>query len=545
VQSEHRTHAIVAARRLPGLFFPVLAAAGLLTAAAGAAAEDAKCIATLNKNAARVAAAVGKQIRSCVRAADKSGANGANECSVADANGKLARAKQRTIAQDVGGAQDACGGEAPAFLYRGAAIANDVADDQVRVAAADLFGPDLDASVVTDGDKTKARCRDAVYADATGLFDATLAAWNACKKRALAGGAASPAQVQDACIQPGGPNVVDPKEKLARRRGKVFADVSKLCTEPALDTDALFPGVCAIQADDTEFAFCAVERFQCEACLALRKIDAGLTVDCDRFDDALTNGSCGCGDEAIEQDEECDDGNHASGDLCSNDCQIEPAKAIVLSNPCNGGSTLTFDALLGIGVLPVVFTNFAGFNTAFDAADYQLVIYDGLCDDIDPGTETRLAGWISGGGRALVAYWDLQGSTALQNALGVTAVNYSEPFRDVYPDLAGPASIFERYLDVLQPLVAGDTGEEFEIGQELTLTRGGFLAARLDTTSGPGAVAVTNGGRTVAIGFTPELLGVHDDAAAALDADSDTIPDMQEIWENLISIVFSAPPDAS
>jgi hypothetical protein len=124
-------------------------------------------------------------------------------------------------------------------------------------------------------------------------------------------------------------------------------------------------------------------------------------------------------------------------------------------------------------------------------------------------------------------------------------VNYSEPFRDVYPDLAGPASIFERYLDVLQPLVAGDTGEEFEIGQELTLTRGGFLAARLDTTSGPGAVAVTNGGRTVAIGFTPELLGVHDDAAAALDADSDTIPDMQEIWENLISIVFSAPPDAS
>jgi hypothetical protein len=124
-------------------------------------------------------------------------------------------------------------------------------------------------------------------------------------------------------------------------------------------------------------------------------------------------------------------------------------------------------------------------------------------------------------------------------------VNYSEPFRDVYPDLAGPASIFERYLDVLPPLVAGDTGEEFEIGQELTLTRGGFLAARLDTTSGPGAVAVTNGGRTVAIGFTPELLGVHDDAAAALDADSDTIPDMQEIWENLISIVFSAPPDAS
>ena len=62
---------------------------------------------------------------------------------------------------------------------------------------------------------------------------------------------------------------------------------------------------------------------------------------------------------------------------------------------------------------------------------------------------------------------------------------------------------------------------------------------------GPGAVAVTNGGRTVAIGFTPELLGVHDDAATALDADSDTIPDMQEIWENLISIVFSAPPDAS
>jgi cysteine-rich repeat protein len=543
VQSEQRTR--VASGSLPGLLLPILAAAGLLAAASGAAAEDGKCIATLDKNAARVAATVGKQIRSCVRSADKSGAPGADECSVADANGKLARARQRTAAQDVGGAQDACGGEAPAFLYRGAAIANDVADEQVRVAAADLFGPELDASVVTDGDKAKARCRDAVYADATGLFDATLAAWNACTKRALAGGAATAAQVQDACIQPGGPNVVDPNGKLARRRDKVLADVAKRCTEPALDTDALFPGVCAPQPDDTAFAFCTVERFQCEACLSLRKTGAGLSFDCDRFDDALTNGSCGCGDEAIDQDEECDDGNHASGDLCSSDCQIEAAKAIVLSDPCNGGSTLTFDALLGVGVVPAVFTNFAAFNTAFDAADYQLVVYDGLCNDIDPGTETRLAGWISGGGRALVAYWDLQGSTALQNALGVTAVNYGEPFRPVYPDLASPASVFERYLDVLQPLVAGDTGEAFQIGQELTLTGGGFLAARLDTTSGPGAVAVTNGGRTVAIGFTPELLGVHDDAAAALDADSDTIPDMQEIWENLISIVFSAPPDAS
>jgi cysteine-rich repeat protein len=510
-----------------------LLAAGALTLPAHA--DDAKCITTLNGNAAKVAKALGKDIRGCIKSADKKGLLGAETCSYSDLKGKVVKAKQKTLDQAVAGSQDKCGGQLPAFLYEGPSVANDAASRAAAGAAHDLFGPDLDTSVVTDGDKAKAKCRDTIYKDATGFFDVQLAEFNRCKKAALKAGAASTGDVEMACFLSDG--IVDPKGKIGKSRSKLASDAGKKCA--GLDTDTLFPGECVGQSGEPAFSTCAGRVTTCQACTALARMD-GLDLDCDLFDDGADNLSCTrCGNGVIEGAEQCDDGNFAEGDGCSATCQIESTGALVFSDPCNGGSSLADEALAGLGIpVNVIVSSFGAFNTAFDAGGFDLVIYDGFCSDIDAGTRTRLDGWVQGGNRTIVAYWDLSGDT-LETSLGVTGVQYdSGTFRDVYDDPASPVDLFTLRQSVPSPITGASSLTPYDMGQELTLTGAGFLAGRLDSDAGPGAIAVTNSDRSVVLGFTPEMVGANDDGAA-VDADTDGVPDMQELWENLVAYLYS------
>jgi cysteine-rich repeat protein len=518
--------------RIGSLALSILAAVAL---ALPAHADDAKCITTLNGNAAKVAKTLGKDVRSCVKASDKKGVLGAEACSSGDLKGKVAKAMQRTLDQAVAGSKDKCGGQLPAFLYEGPVVANDAVERAVQGAAHDLFGADLDTSVVMDGDKAKAKCRDTIYKDVGKLFDVQLAEFNRCKKAALKAGAASNADVQMACVP--GDAVADPKGKISKTRFKFAQDAGKKCA--GLDTDVLFPGACVGESGEPAFSTCAGRVTSCQACTALARMD-GLDLDCDLFDDAAANASCTrCGNGVIEGAEQCDDGNFASGDGCSDTCQIESTGALVFSNPCNGGSSLADEALAGLGIpVNLIVSDFTGFNNAFDAGGFDLVIYDGFCNPIDPDTETRLEGWIQGGNRTIVAYWDLSGG-ALESSLGLTGVQYdSGTFRDVYDDPMSPVDLFTLRQSVPSPITGASSGIPFDMGQELTLTGAGFLAARLDSDVGPGAIAVTNSDRSITLGFTPEMVGANDDGAA-VDADADTVPDMQELWENLVAYLFS------
>ena len=85
-----------------------LLAATTLVLGGVAQAEDIKCITTLNKDARNVSKVQNQEIRKCIKAADKDGLLTAQACSTADAKGKVAKAEQKTVDEDVGGAKDKC-----------------------------------------------------------------------------------------------------------------------------------------------------------------------------------------------------------------------------------------------------------------------------------------------------------------------------------------------------------------------------------------------------------------------------------------------------
>ncbi len=257
-----------------------------------AAAEDAKCIAAFNKNAGKVASVQGKEIRKCVKAADKAGTPNAAACSIADGKDKVAKAQGRTVDQDVGGASDKCDGTAPTFLYSGAANANSVAAQAALGLAADMFGADLDSSVVTDGDRAKSKCRDQVYKAATKVFDTKAKVFLKCKSQALKTGASDNAAVESACVVAGGPGLVDGNDKVRKSVEKLMGKASKSCIDTSQATDTLFPGDCTGQTGDPAFGVCIDRLIECRVCEMLNDVD-GLSIDCDLFDDGLDNSTCG------------------------------------------------------------------------------------------------------------------------------------------------------------------------------------------------------------------------------------------------------------
>jgi|GEM_PF-3529179 len=529
-------------RRLRSLDFALALVAGLAASGAPgpARADDARCITALNQNAAGVVKALGRNVTACVKAADEAGLPEADACAESDPKNRITKAWAKLVAQDVGGDQDRCDGTPPGFLYEGSEAANAAARRAAFNLAHEILGESLDDGLVSDGDRAQARCRHTAIRSAHAVLDAQLAVWNACKKAALKAGAASTAEVESTCFAAAETDFVDAKGKIAKAYGKLTTGVVKTCVDPALDTDALLPGRCVGTAGD-EFgpSLCIVRRAKCHACNAVVGMD-GVGVDCDLFDDEQANASCfSCGDGTVEPGEECDGGADGAP-LCSATCQTTAQSALVYSNPCNGGTTLADEALAALGVAANTFVSDpVGFHTAFDAGGFDVVVYDGFCNGIENGVRTRLESWIAGGGRTLVAYWDLSDSASLQAALGVATLAYGNgAFRAVHADPASPANPFDLRRDFPTPLNGASSAIAFTMGQELTLAGDGVLLARLDSDAGPGAIASTSGGRVVTLGFTPEMVGANNDGAA-VDGDTDGVPDMQEMWENLIALVLS------
>ncbi len=268
-----------------------LLAATTLVLGGVAQAEDIKCITTLNKDARNVSKVQNQEIRKCIKAADKDGLLTAQACSTADAKGKVAKAEQKTVDEDVGGAKDKCAGSAPTFLYTGAANTNTDAKGGVLRLAHDLFGATLDTSVVIDGDKAKMKCRDGLYGQAIKLFDKNVQAFLACKKGQLETGATSNAEIEAACYVAGGPGLQDSDLKLQAAQQKLTDTAKKKCIDTTQNTDALFPGDCVGQTGDPAFGACVADLVECRVCGMLNDVD-GLQVDCELFDDGLANASC-------------------------------------------------------------------------------------------------------------------------------------------------------------------------------------------------------------------------------------------------------------
>jgi hypothetical protein len=135
------------------------------------------------------------------------------------------------------------------------------------------------------------------------------------------------------------------------------------------------------------------------------------------------------------------------------------------------------------------------FNTLLTGSAWDLVIMD-VPSTLPSGGFTDLISYISGGGRAILSYWQLQADAALQAAFGVSVASGFTTPQDVHawdpghPIWAGVSSLTS-WSDQW-----ADDGDRLDSAGATLI--GGFTAA---AAAGQGAIGVGNGDRTIVNGF--------------------------------------------
>ena len=241
------------------------------------------CINALNKSLGAVAKTVHKEAEGCIKNQSKAKVPSAQDCLDADAKGKIAKAKQKTVDADA----KSCAAQTPDFGATDAATVNAEAEDKEARILQRLFGSDLDAAVATG--KAESACQQALTKQLFKCEDTKLKEFANCKKTALKEGATSAAALE-ACLG------ADPKGKIAKDCVTKLADTAaKKCVGQNLA--ALFPGYCAGSSD---IVACLETVIECDVCSTVNAAD-NLNVDCDLFDDGLANESCGACRNASDQ----------------------------------------------------------------------------------------------------------------------------------------------------------------------------------------------------------------------------------------------------
>ncbi|MBY0278699.1 hypothetical protein K2Z84_25475 [Candidatus Binatia bacterium] len=253
--------------------------------------DQQKCLNAINKDGALVAKAQGKASVACVKDAGTGKLVGtADACLTADAKGKIAKAKGKTLSDET----KSCG-TAPSFGYPGGAATNTGAQQAELDLVADVFGASLDPAITScTTSKAGCGCQQKVADDVTKLADTKLAEFLKCKKTVLKSGASSAAALE-ACVADGGTTgsiTADSKGKIAKAIVKLTADIGKKCDTPGV-TSGAFPGTCT-GLTGSALAICLDRVVECRVCQAINDMDA-LAVNCDVFDDGSANGSCASG----------------------------------------------------------------------------------------------------------------------------------------------------------------------------------------------------------------------------------------------------------
>jgi len=252
------------------------------------------CIQKLNEAGAALVKAQHLVDQKCLADAAKGNTAGlgvpatAQDCLTNDPKGKVAKARAKTLS---GEAKKCMPADLPTFAYEGGALVNVAGAAEPIALMADLFGPDLDAVLITKAlDKKGARCQ-AETTKATNtlmnrLFKVTLKE----KKALIAGKADGTLARSDAALQLQLESFLaaDAEGKIAKKETALREAVRKSCA--ASDLDAAFPG-CAPSATLNDLSACATAFARCRFCRAFNAFD-GLAFDCDSFDDEAVNASC-------------------------------------------------------------------------------------------------------------------------------------------------------------------------------------------------------------------------------------------------------------
>jgi hypothetical protein len=242
-----------------------------------------KCVSALNRDLAVVSAAYAKAILKCGKQYAKSGSSA--EACLMEPNRAIERAEQRTIRHEV----KICTDVPPDFGSTDAATVNDAAERETTDLIRDIFGADLDASLITwANDKDAAKCQEAVMKSAGQCQKAKLKAFNRCKKRGLRKDTVRDSADLEGCLGD------DPRGAIARVCDPVTGRLARRvlprrCVAKGVDLLGAFPGCATNDAGD--LATCVDEIVACRVCRALDQAD-NLAIDCDLFDDGKANTSC-------------------------------------------------------------------------------------------------------------------------------------------------------------------------------------------------------------------------------------------------------------
>ncbi len=271
-------------------------------------APQQRCVNDLNKDGVRLARTQNKTSRRCLQDAARGlayrlgtppQAQTAQACLANDTAGKIAKDEAKLVAREARSCL-AAPEQLPSFAYVGAAGANAAARAAGLALVAGLFGPDLDAALVSNGaDRDGARCQADVLRYTTDLFAALWKNALSAKKNALKGAArvtgtdpkaqvGSPAELEAELIA-----VVqgDAKGRIGRVAAKLRDRAAQRCAGLAVSLAQAFPGACAGAASAVDLGACAEGVARGAFYQHLAAADA-LSIDCDLTDDGASNVSC-------------------------------------------------------------------------------------------------------------------------------------------------------------------------------------------------------------------------------------------------------------
>ena len=268
-----RVHRVVVATMVVAVGLPTL------VLAQEQSPEQQNCINSLNKTAAKVAAAQGKENAACVKSAGRGRVASGEACLTADEKGKVQKAQEKhTVTQ-----ASKCA-VAPDFGSVPAATANAAAVDEELNLIHDIFGASLDAAIIdADTDKVGAGCQAAVTKAFEKLAVTVTKEFARCKKSGLKNGSITGPGSLAACVG------LDTKDKISKAKLKLTAAVFKKCV--GVDSGLAFPGACV---GASSFADCVSVTTLCRVCGMLAIIDNALP-PCDMADNQVLDGSCSAG----------------------------------------------------------------------------------------------------------------------------------------------------------------------------------------------------------------------------------------------------------
>jgi cysteine-rich repeat protein len=244
-------------------------------------AQD-KCINALNKTAVKAANTQGKLAAGCVKNGGGQKLTGTVlDCIDSDPKLKLAKAVQKIADAETKSCaeQEPTFGRAPVSAIEAAAVA------QAAGLTRDIFGGDIDASILTD--KAGAKCQSAVAKAYEKIASTKRKLFLGCKKDGLKADTIDSSGVLETCFAAVD---ADEKGKAGKAVAKLAKSVTAKCVDPSVALSS-FSGSCVGETTAGGFTACVDARVDCRLCLMFNDADS-LMHDCDAFDDGVENGSC-------------------------------------------------------------------------------------------------------------------------------------------------------------------------------------------------------------------------------------------------------------